>query len=812
MNQIFQYFRLGYKSTLKSPIFALTISLTIGLTAGSLGSIFNLSYLLMYKPLPYDQADELYLSNHARIKDNERIGVGFQSYPGLIDIYKKQDTFEESALIQLGRIKIDQGMTLQKKGNLSVSTSFVTPEYFSFFSAEFSNGNGFTSKNGLNTYTPVAVISHNFWMKHLGGIKEVIGHSLLIEDKSFKIIGVLSKDFIEPKFDRLQRNSELWLPIDFNIHDNEFRNDWTNFLPHNYLVGKISSSQDSGIVDNRINQYLLERFSQETKGNSYWSHMKLTHHMITLEDAIIGESRRTASLIFLGLLGIFLLALGNVTNLFVARSIENKRFFSIKIALGASRDQLFLSILCEALALLSIAFVFSLLTLDAGSSLIKSYGNSLFPRLHEFGVNLTAITFLLILLVIVASIFSWFTIRSLSYTDLIKEIQGSGKGVSQQISKKTINPILIAQITFAGIILCASIEVTLRTIDNIKRPLGFNIDDTYFLTLETRTDSLSGSELRNKVLEVRESLKKLTEIKNASLTNATPLQAYLRRSVTSLEKNEQVRTFLISTDENFFDSTSIPIISGRAFNSEEFNNKTSVAIISEALSASLFGTDYPVGKTIIFGGRQLPFQIIGVAKNTGHPSPTYDTKVLYLPETRIGTKLLLKVKDGKYLSKKELESKITSIDKRLTVFRLNSLGQLYNSLTGNDYKLLSISLILSIVAASITMIGIYGALSYAMSLTKYELGVRMAIGASPIEIIKKLIIDNSHILIYGILCSIILGGILYMYLNANIEAVKSISIWSPILALSVLFASTVLAISGPIYKQLNRLPITYLRD
>jgi|GEM_PF-3293170 len=812
MSQLYQHLVLGYKSLLRAPIFVLTIALTVGLTSGALGSVFGLSYLLMAEPLPYKQHEQLYLSSHARIKDGKQIGIGFQSYPGLVEVYKSGDTFEQAALIQVNRKKIDAGLARQSNSAPSVGTTFVTPEYFSLFSAEFERGSGFGADSGINSYSPAAVISYDFWREMLDSREDIVGHTLLIDDISFKIVGVLAREFIEPKFDKTQKDTALWLPMDFNVHDKAFRQDWTNFLPFNYLVGKIDPTQDPDLINKRVNSKLKTRFEQETQGNRYWSQMQLAHHMVSLEKAIIGESQRTAGFIFLGLLGIFLLALGNVTNLFVSRSIENHRAFSIRAALGASKAQLFVSVLCEALVLVMVSFIIALIALDAGNQLIIDFGGQLFPRLNEFGIDSPTVMFLLATLLLVATVFAWFTVKNLKYSSLISAIQGSGKGTGQQVAGKTINPIVIVQVTFAGLVLAASIEVALRAMDNIQRPLGFDVVSTQFITLESQSGSLAGTALRNKVLEVEAALENHRKVAVSSLANSTPLRAYLRRSVTVIDANEQTRTFLINTDADYFDVTSIPLLAGRAISEDEFNNKTKVAVLSEALKHDLFGDEPAVGKTIVFGSRALPYLVVGVAKNTGHPSPVYDKKVLYLPETRVGRQILLRTHSGMQMSSEEIAAIVKSVDPRLSVFRTTQLQSTLDALTGNDFKLLTVALLLVLVSAAMTIVGIYGAMTYAIRLMKYELGVRMAIGAAPWQVIAIIVKNNVRTLGWGVLFSLLIGSGVFALLSMNLAIVESMSFWSPVLAITVIGFAAAMSASLPVYQQLRALPITYLRD
>ena len=810
MSRFKHYLRQGFNNLTRTPVYMATIILTMGLTLGALASAFGLSYLLIFKPLPYPEQEQLYVSDHARIKDQRVIGKGFQSYPALIETYKQEDLFSQAALIQNVRKRVDNLPLALAVKSAAFNVSYITPEYFSIFGSSFTSGRGFNAEEGLNTNIAVAVISDKFWREHFAGSSDILQKSLLINEVSFRIVGVLNSTFVEPKFDKERQNSSIWLPWDYNIHSKEFRQDWTNFLPFNHLVSRLKPGEVANISDTRVKERLMRRFREETKGNEYWSQMQLTHHMVSLEQAIVGDSKTTSLFIFFGLLGITLLAGSNIINLFVSRISQSQKQLSIKVALGATPRQLFLTIFAEALVLMTLAAVTAFATFYAGVIFTKQYGTAVFPRLAELGMQLYSALFIGIISLLAAVIFTAFAVRSLNYKGLISSIQSSGKGGALQVSQKTRNFMVISQVACAGVLLCASIEIANRALDNMNRSLGFDVQNTAFLRVESKADDIGSGETTALIQQIKTNLTNLRNIEVVANSNSTPLTAYLRRSTVLLNSDQQVRSYVIYADENYFSATSISLINGQVFNRQDIANKSNVAVLSESMALALFGDIDVAGKTMLYGSRRTVFTVAGVVRDTAHPSLDHDTKVLYLPFPRPAMTFILKGSIKEQSDVDKINQALLLVDPRLSTGTIRHLTTVHESMISRDMLLFVISMALTSVALILTAIGIYGSVNYSIRLMRYELGVRMALGASPIKIARLILTVNTRSFVQGLLLSLLAGGVIYSYLVFFADMGSPVQLTSVIVTFLTITLVTILSNLVPVTEQFRQMPIRYL--
>jgi len=803
---------IAWQNLKRTPIYLMTVILTLGLTLGALSSAFGLSYLLLFEPLPYPNSHSLFLSDHARIKDGRKIGSGFQSYPALIETYESNELFKEAALIQNLNRRVDNLPYVSEGTSNEFSVSYVTPEYFSLFGAETAKGRVFTSSEGLGSHVAVALVSYDFWRKTLLAVPDVLDKTLMVGDVSFKIVGVMSPSFVAPKFDKTKDDTEIWLGWDFNVHGDNFRQDWTNFLPFNHLVARVNEEAQNSI-DSSVGAFLSRRFEEETTGSQYWSQMKLTHHMRSIESVIVGDSKITALLVFLGLLGVALLALSNIINLFISRLSQNQKQFTIRVAIGASPQQLYVSIFAEAILLMFLAFVVALAIHYAGVHLTQTYGTDLFPRLSEFGIHWVTILFMVGVSITIACLFSHFAVRSLDYRFLMGTIQGSGKGGGVQISKKTRFNMIVVQIACAGVLLCASVEVATRALDNMYRDLGFDIQNTGMLFVSSKADDIGAEESLAITRQIKAALQANPIIENVSHTNASPLTAYLRRSTLIYGSEKQVRSYLVYGDSDYFDTSQIAIMAGSGFTQEHINSKANVAVVSHSMANALFpdmniDTDV-IGKTVIFGSRRIGLTVVGIAKDAAHPSPTRDKKVLYLPP-RSGLTFMVRKTEAEKWPNSQLQERVTSIDPRFQVKAIKPLLDIHADMLKRDRLLLAISLILVAVALVLTMIGIYGAINYSIRLMRYELGVKMVLGATPARITSMIISVNAMAFVVGLLFSAAMGAIVYFIFQYAAGIEQPLTWTSPIVTLLVIMFATLLSNAVPVTEQFRFMPARYL--
>ena len=221
----------NYILVIISVIFGVVV--TMGITLGALLCVLTLGYVILFKPLPYPEQNALYNVRQVATTDKgQQIGFSF-SYPGLIDFYRSQKAFSETVLTYY-----DKGILVNHAKQPTVSMTYVTPEWVSFFAPPMLLGRNFEQSEKLNTSSRVVVISYSSWQQLYNADPEIIGKIVAFRDHRYKVIGVTAKDFLEPHLYQNGWQTQFWLPWDFNPVRPEQRQLWQSGIDGVRVVGK----------------------------------------------------------------------------------------------------------------------------------------------------------------------------------------------------------------------------------------------------------------------------------------------------------------------------------------------------------------------------------------------------------------------------------------------------------------------------------------------------------------------------------------------------------------------------------------------
>lgn len=806
-------FKTAFNSLRKAKGYVVTVVLTLGITLGALVAMFNLNYQLLAKPLPYPDQDRLYIAVPSVYHNGRLEGSGTVPYPALVEAYKSKDEYvEQKALVKVG-LNIIRSLP----DTPQVRISYVTPEYLWMLTVPMILGRSFNVDEGLYSNSPLVVLSYVTWQKSYNQDPDILGKTLQMGEVSFKVIGVIAKEFIAPQFDGVGLPTELWLPWDYAELDEYTRQHWGQFKGGQHIVGKLKLGQSPEIVSQALSTNLNTRFQDWLAVQDYSGvDVSIGFALKSYQQAILGDVKGRILLLFAGAFALLLIASVNITNLMLARVSNQQRNMAIQAAMGAQKSHLFSGLLAEILWLMLLVMVLALAVSLVGVELLKNFANEQLPRVGELHLSWQSLVFTLATGFSLALIFAFLVSRQINYRALNRLLQTSGKGTGVQISVNVRALLILSQVMFTAILLTVSLQILFQSLQQIHQPLGFAEENIYrvSLNISSQTQLPISQQQKNTLVAIHNHLLTHPKIASVSLASSVPLgnnalTDFLSKEPDYKQLEQNLSTFV---DQDYLTLFGFEFVAGRNFTADDFLQGIHAIIINETLARKLQADGKVLNHRFYWrnggAGGELN-EVIGIVRDISLPGVAEQPR-MFMPFIAAfnETELIVKLKPQQTITKQELNELLAQVDARFKVAALNSMTELHNELIAHATLAASLTAALTLLALSLTAIGVYGVLSYSVQLRRFELGIRMAVGARPILIFVKVLQDNLVPVIFGLCVAAAALVGLWLWVqqtNYNIETNLLGWLLPPMLILSLTAATSLLSV-----WQIIRKPASYV--
>ena len=730
------------------------------------------------------------------------------SMPSIVEMYGKKHSFFQ----QQGLFTFEQDIIRSMDDTPLVKTAYVGHEYLQLLNAPLAMGRLFNENEAVNNKTPVAVISYQAWASIFSKDPQVLDKSLQFGEVDFKIIGVLAENFIEPQIKRKSDLTQVWLPWDFNLASNNMRFAWNGMVREHGMLVKVAPNTDLQKSALELTNYYNARFKEEMADQSFFVNHGIEMRITPLRQAIVGDNKDLAMYMFLGALAVVLIATANIVNLVLSRLVFKQRTMAIHASLGAQRSDIFYDLFIEVFTLMFSASMVSLIVAIGGFEVLKTVSAESLPRLSELTINLQSILFAIGSALVLTLLISALVSRQINYRQLNSLLKSSGKGAGIQISQRVRQTLIVAQVALTGLVLMISIQLLGKAVGHITKPLDFKSENMVELILNTGLKgNQSTVEIQTDVRAIRDELINHPNIISASVAHDFPISSYGALPAFSgwsihEDKTNRHRSAFIAADENFIDMLGLEYIAGGGYSAEDVVDKNKVVVISDALARKIQADGDLLGKKIFWASspyQKEPFEVVGIFKSftllSEEPLP-------YVFIARSGSrfpKLLVEYKGEQPPSNAELNQLMAKVSNQYKVAETLTLEKAHEVLVAKDTLTAWLTATLSIFAFALSAVGMYGVLSYNVQIRKYELGIRMAIGARPNTIFIEMLKDNFKPATVGLVLAFVVFALLWRFgsLEEHLVDVSFVAWTLAIIAIVKLTALTTLASVWQIISQ-----------
>jgi predicted permease len=790
----------------KRPGFIATIVATLGITLGALLCILTLAYVLIIHPLPYSKQENLYRLDSVFVKGKDEVLGNFFTYPGVIDLYKNQKLFNETAVIFYANDKVELG-AIQP----IILSTYVTPEWFTLLDAKMAKGRALESSEALDTNNPVAVLSYKAWQELFSGDPDILDKKIIISDQSFSVVGVLAESFIEPRLRNDGQKTDVFLPWDFNHIRAERGQAWDSPHPDIAFFGNLSSALTVHQIEETLTATTNEAWQEKVKGIGFFNDFHIEMKLRSLKSVILGESEKVVYLLLAAVGGLTLIAFANISNIFMSRTAEQQRQLSIQAALGATKKQLFNAMIAETGQLMMMSIVLALVIANLGFLILQNYFALKLPRVEELSINGFTLGSAVLIVVILAFLFARLSSGMINYKALQSSLHSSGKGSGIQVSKKIRKILIASQVAIVSVLIFINFSIFREGLNIINQPIGFETDNTYLVSLSSWSESAEG--IIPTVNEITKKLEELPQVQAVSQAYS-PLGLFDFFSLSTSTDSEGLMVQALPVDNKYFDLVGQELLEGDVFSEADINNFNKVIIINDVYARQLVTNGSALGTQLRFGDDNTLFTVIGIVKGIKIPGEMdIPVQAYYLfPPEKYRLKLLLKLKNESVITEEQLTAVINEVGGQVGFWSIESLDARRNELLFTQFTAAITSSVLVVVSYLLAAIGLYGVLSYGTQLRRFELGTRMAIGARRKDIIGLIVKDNLNSLTMGFAASVVMLLILFLGFSSQFKHYLDLQLVS-IFAVTLILVSSIaiFACYWPLRTYINQPVIRSLR-
>lgn len=804
MKLSFFQFKQSWASLKQKPAYTFSVISTIGLTLGALLAVLSLVYVMLIKPLPYPEQDRLYKVESLQFDSSNAMNVSAFSYASLMNFHKNQQSFTDSTLMVF-----DDEVLTSLISQPTVSTNYVSSEWFTLFAVDMELGRGFEQSEGLNTDNPVAVISYQTWQTEFLARQDIIDQKVTIRGINFSIIGVAAASFVEPEIIERGRKTQIFLPWSFNSYGIEDRKSWWGRNNSLIFLGLLSPdvSTEQAIQSSSI--LVDETWQKNIDREGFYKGWHIEMQLTSLQSLIIGESENDALLLLIGVLGLMLIATINIANLQLSRTVEQQDKLAIFSAVGAKPKDIFSYFFSEALLLMLMSMIVALGIAHLSFILIKSQLHQVLPRVDELSISLFTLMSALFIAIALALFFARMSYKVVNYQQLNSRLQGGGKGTGAQVSQTTRQLLIVSQVSVATLLIFININVFNQAYNTITEAVGFNVDNLMSVGLTPSSAvNLSREQQAGIIEELQLKIAQLPQV-NLVSRNSSPLTDGERTwSLTETKTNKIVLPIGKSIDNHYFDLMGQSFIAGDNFNAQDYVDRAPSLVINQVLAKQLStgeaGTTKhtAIGQKLSFGGPNA-FTIIGIVNDFELPGQSHIPPRVYMPNLNRSS-LLIQLKEHQTITRQELVELTKSVSSNISLYRLSSLPEQKFQRLFSQYTSAITTSALTLITFILSAIGLYGVLSYSTQMRRFEIGTRLAVGAKRFDVIKLIIKDNASSIALGILASFVMLAVLIFGFSDQINSYLTMALLPVLLiTLSAISFISFIACYLPLRQYIN---------
>jgi predicted permease len=745
--------RYAARQLRRSPAFTLTTLLTLTLGVGANVVVFSVLNALVLKPLDVPQPDRLYNVVHKEpAYDN-------QSYPDYLDFQSKNSTFSDMAAYRFELAGFSMGNTAYRCSYYRVSGN-----YFDLLGVQPALGRLFHASDEHGPHSaPYIVLSNDFWRHRLGSDPEIVGSKVAINKRPFTVIGVAA-----PGFHGIEAFlwSDFWMPI-VDSPDDEGADFLSRRGSHNlWVLGRLKPGVTPEQATDNLNSIATQMARQDPADDGLSARLTKPGLM----GDMLGDPARSflAGIMLLAFL-VLLAACANLASLFSARTADRSRELAIRLAIGSSRWHVLRQLVTEAVLLSALGGALG--TLFSGALLRALTRWQPFPEFPiRVAVSPDAKVYFVALLLSLGSGMLWgmVPVRQVWATNYA-QVMKSGAAGAMVFRRFSLRDLLLGiQITLCTLLVTASF-VALRGMQrSLHAPLGFQPQGATLAQTDLHMGGHSGDLAQLIQKRMLEESRRIPGVRAAGIIDEAPLGAggsttrvYRMGTTDFRPSNSAFGAKYFSISPGYLDAAGTHLLAGRDFTWRDDTKSPKVAIVNETFAREMFGNTSALGQPFMMGDK-LSYEIVGIVENGKYESLTEAPwAAVFFPleqNPASDTSLVVRSQPPTLEVVPELRRTLAQIDPSLPFIFHSWPNALALVLFPARVATASLG-VMGLLAAMLAVTGVFGMAMYSVSKRMKEFGIRVAVGAQPVQLMRSALARPLILLLCGSAGGLLLGAL-----------------------------------------------------
>ncbi|HLJ48895.1 MAG TPA: ABC transporter permease [Bryobacteraceae bacterium] len=739
MGDMVQDIRYGMRSLLSNGRFTIVALIALALGIGANTAVFSVFNGVLLNPLPYPQPNRLVWLWPADARTGEEFH-GAISPPDFVDYRKQNSVFEQLSAFTPMDLNLTGGVEPERIAAVGVSAGF-----FETLGTPPALGRTFRPDDEQVSLPQTAILSDGLWRRRFGADPRIVGQNIVLDGRNVQVVGVMPPEFTFPK------EVQLWQTLPFGRDELKVRR--FHFLR---VIGRLKSGVTLEQAQAQMKSICAVLAKTYPASNSEYS-----SHVVSLQEQIVGELRPTLTVLMIAVGFVLLISCANVAHLLLARATARRREIAIRASLGASMGRVMRQLLTESVLLGVFGGGLGIILAIWGLKGLRALHAVGIPRLDEVHLDGRVLAFTAALSILTGVLFGIFPALRTARPQLVETLKAGGHGATLGRAHHRFHSALVMAEVAIALVLLAGAGLMVRSFQTLQNvDPGFQPNEVLAMQISLPGGQhFRSQQAINFYRSLLDRLKNLPGVGDAGLVSELPLSGQNNdtwfkiegRRIASPNDRSNADQRLVSP--SYFKAMGIPLAQGRFFTEADNENGAKVVIVDQRFAEKFFPHQNPVGQHLTIDIGQ-PFQgeivgVVGAVRHRALAQSAYQTMYIPVAQSAMGHANIVIRGHGDVLTlANAVKQQVQAVNHDVPIFGVQTMGELVSESVGRPrFRTLLLGLFAA-VALMLAAAGIYGVMSYSVSLRTHELGIRMALGAEQRDI-TTMVVGRGMLLVLG---------------------------------------------------------------